>query len=230
MTTWPATADELIRRQQALGRLAPEPWRPPAALERIGGCFVCFERRRGAGVGDAGAAGDRGFAGAAVTHRRRLLAGVTASGPAGGPYLPALLALREGPLLEQAVRALPVTPEVLIVNASGRDHPRRAGLALQLGAVLGLPTVGVTTRPLVAEGDWPPDRRGATAPLRLAGELVGCWLRTRAGARPVAVHAAWRTDPADAVQVVLAATRRARTPEPLRRARTLARTRRAQGR
>jgi deoxyribonuclease V len=222
MTTWPATADELIQRQQALGELVAEHWQPPATLSRIGACFVCFERVQG-----AGAAGDMGFAGAAVTHRRRLLAGVTSSGPAGGPYLPTLLALREGPLLEQAVRALPIVPEVLVVNATGRDHPRRAGLALQLGAVLGLPTVGVTSRPLVAQGAWPADQRGATAPLRLGGELVGCWVRTRAGAKPVAVHAAWQTDAQAAVQVVLAATRRARTPEPLRRARTLARTRRA---
>jgi deoxyribonuclease V len=93
--------------------------------------------------------------------------------------------------------------------------------------VLGLPTVGVTTRPLVAEGAWPPDRRGARTPLVVGGEVVGCWVRTRAGARPVAVHAAWQTDAQAAVQVVLAATRRVRTPEPLRRARTLARTRRA---
>ena len=50
------------------------------------------------------------------------------------------------------MRALPVAPEVLLVNATGRDHPRRAGLAFHLGAVLGLPTVGVTTRPLVAQG------------------------------------------------------------------------------
>ena len=114
-----------------------------------------------------------------------------------------------------------------MVNATGRDHPCRAGLALHLGAVLGLPTVGVTTRPLVAQGAWPVDHRGATARLLLGGEVVGYWVRTRAGARPVAVHAAWQTDAQDAVQVVLAATRRARTPEPLRRARTLARTRRA---
>jgi len=53
-----------------------------------------------------------------------------------------MLALREGLLLEQAMRALPIAPEVLVVNATGRDHPRRAGLALHLGAVLGLPTVG----------------------------------------------------------------------------------------
>src|SRR4029450_10755055 len=171
MTTWPATADELIQRQQALGEMTPERWGSPATLQRIGACFVCFERVQG-----PGATGDAGFAGAPVPPRRRLLAGVTSSGPAGGPYLPALLALREGPLLEQAVRALPITPEVLVVNATGRDHPRRAGLALHLGAVLGLPTVGVTTRPLVAQGDWPADQRGATAPLRLGGEVVGCWV------------------------------------------------------
>ena len=136
---------------------------------------MCFERVHG-----AGAAGDKGFAGAAVTSRR-LLAGVSVSGPAGGPYRPALLALRQGPLLEQAVRPLPITPEVLVVNATGRDHPRRAGLALHLGAVLGLPTVGVTTRPLVAQGARPPDARGATAPLLLGDEVVGYWVRTRAG-------------------------------------------------
>jgi deoxyribonuclease V len=225
MATWPATANELIELQQVLGELTPEHWRPPTPLGRIGACFVCFER-----VPGAGAAGDRGFAGAAVTHRRRLLAGASVGGPAGGPYLPSLLALREGPLLEQAVRALPIAPQVLVVNATGRDHPRRAGLALHLGVVLGLPTVGVTTRPLVAEGDWPADQRGATAPLRLYGEVVGFWVRTRAGAKPVAVHAAWQTDARAAVQVVLAATRRARTPEPLRRARTLARTLRAHSR
>jgi deoxyribonuclease V len=222
MATWPTTAHELIRLQHALGEMTPERWQPPATLSRIGACFVCFEPVHG-----AGAAGDRGFAGAAVTHRRRQLAGASISGPAAGPYLPALLALREGPLLEQAVRALAIAPEVLVVNATGRDHPRRAGLALQLGAVLGLPTVGVTTRPLVAEGAWPPDQRGATAPLLVGGEVVSYWVRTRAGARPVAVHAAWQTDAQAAVQVVLAATRRVRTPEPLRRARTLARTRRA---
>ena len=225
MATWPATAHELTQLQQALGEMTQGRWQPPTTVLRIGACFVCFQRVQG-----AGAAGDRGFAGAAVTYRRRLLAGVTSSGPAGGPYLPALLALREGPLLEQAVRALPMVPEVLLVNATGRDHPRRAGLALHLGAVLGLPTIGVTTRPLVAHGDWPTDQRAATAPLLLAGEVVGCWVRTRAGGTPVAVHAAWQTDAQDAVQVVLAATRRARTPEPLGRARTLARTQRARPR
>jgi len=220
VSAWPDSAEELVRAQQALARASPPPWAAPQPPGRVGGCFVCFAR----GVAGAGAAGDPGVAGAAVTRGRRLEASATALGRARAPYLAALLALREGPLLEAGVRALAVAPPVLLVNATGRDHPRRAGLALHLGAVLDLPTVGVTSRPLAAEGRWPDDERGAAAPLRLGGELVGYWLRTRRGAKPVAVHAGWRTDPDAAVRLVLAATHRARTPEPLRRARTTART------
>jgi deoxyribonuclease V len=150
-------------------------------------------------------------------------------GAAGAGYEAGQLALREGPLLEAAVRALAEPPDVLLVNATGRDHPRRAGLALHLGRVLNLPTVGVTHRTLVAAGDWPPDERGAEAPLVLEGELVGYWLRTKRGVRPLAVHSAWRTDPDTAAAIVLAAVRRARTPEPLRVARRAARTARERG-
>jgi deoxyinosine 3'endonuclease (endonuclease V) len=42
------------------------------------------------------------------------------------------------------VRALPRRADVLLVDATGRDHPRRAGLALQLGVVLDVPTVRIT--------------------------------------------------------------------------------------
>ncbi len=127
------------------------------------------------------------------------------------------------------MRALPERPEVLIVNAGGRDHPRGAGLALHLGATLDLPSVGVTDRPLLASGVPPTDERGATSPLELEGREVARWLRTRRNARPVVVHPGWRTDLDAAVTVVTRATRRARTPEPLRRARRAAREARAAG-
>jgi deoxyribonuclease V len=115
---------------------------------------------------------------------------------------------------------------VLIVAATGRDHPRRAGLALHLGAVLGLPSLGVTHRPLLACGEWPADTPGARMPLVLEGEIVGCWLRTRPGTRPLAVHAGWRVDVETATEIVLAHSRW-RTPEPLRLARRAARSARA---
>jgi deoxyribonuclease V len=162
-----------------------------------------------------------------VTRRREGTQTVVVAGEAGAPYIPGLLALREGPLLEAAVRALGARMDVLLVDATGRDHPRRAGLATALGAVLDVPTVGVTHRPLVATGAWPEDRRGAAAPLRIGDETVACWLRVRPGGRPLVVHPAWRTDLDTAIAVVLGATARVRTPEPLRRARTAARRARA---
>jgi deoxyribonuclease V len=141
--------------------------------------------------------------------------------------VPGLLALREGPALEAAVRGLEMLPDVLLVDATGRDHPRRAGLATSLGAVLDVPTVGVTHRPLLASGDWPAPEWGATAPLRIDDEIVACWLRVRERARPLAVHPGWRTDLETAVAVVRAATARVRTPSPLREARRAARMARA---
>jgi deoxyribonuclease V len=146
---------------------------------------------------------------------------------AGAAYQPGLLALREGPALGAAMEALPVHPDVVLVDATGRDHPRRAGLALHLGVVLDVATVGVTHRPLRAHGAWPGPAVGEWAPLLLHDEMVGAWLRTRRGARPVAVHAAWRTDVATAVAVTAAVVGGARTPEPLRRARRAARVARS---
>jgi deoxyribonuclease V len=214
---WPLTREELIEEQERLAALEPTPWRfDPRA--RIGGVFVCFAR----GERGPGHAGDLAWAAASVDREE-----VVVPGGAGAPYEPGLLALREGAVLEAAVRELPRFPDVLLVDATGRDHPRRAGLALQLGAVLDLPTVGVTHRPLLAEGEWPLDERGYGTPLVLEGEPVGYWLRTRVGTRPLAVHAAWRTDPDTAADVVLSASR-TRTPEPLRRARRRAREARAQ--
>jgi deoxyribonuclease V len=216
---WPASAAELTALQASLGRQQPVPWHMHGR-PAIAGCFVCWRR----GIEGWGTPGEPGWAAAALLADGRLIDGAVVTGAAGAAYEPGLLALREGPLLAAAVRALPRHPDVLLVNATGRDHPRRAGLALHLGAVLDLPTVGVTHRPLLAAGAWPPDEAGAVSPLRLDDETVGVWLRTRRGARPLAVHAAWRTDAATAIAVVRAAAGDARTPEPLRQARELART------
>jgi deoxyribonuclease V len=216
---WPDGEEALERAQVALASATPDPWRPGVAPV-IAGCFVCFPR----GAVGSGARGEPGWAAAAIGADGP---GAVVRGAAGAPYRAGLLALREGPLLEAAVRALGTGPDVLLVDPTGRDHPRHAGLAAHLGAVLDLPTAGVTHRPLLARGDWPGEERGAHAPLVLGGETVGAWVRVTARRRPLAVHAAWRTDVDTAIAVVLAATARVRTPEPLRRARRAARRMRA---
>jgi deoxyribonuclease V len=248
---WPASDDELVALQARLAGAADvavefDPWSLTSdAL--VGGCFVAFAR----GEAGPGKPGDRAWAAAVVLRvddrshdepRRtdRHLRGATGDGtprraddvvaqavaaqlvPAA--YTPGLLARREGPVLAAAVTALEVTPDVLLVDATGVDHPRRAGLALHLGAATGLPTVGVTQQPLVAYGPLPEFRRGATSPLTLDGRRVGYWVCTRTGARPVVAHAGWRTTPETAARTVLAAsTEAARTPVPLQEARRVAR-------
>lgn len=229
---WPATAEELVELQLALARAAEvavstAPWRLlPQSL--VGGCFVAFAR----GETGPGKPGDRARAAAVVCRSGRLHGGLLASSvraervPAA--YAPGLLALREGRVLAGAVAGLDVWPDVLLVDATGLDHPRRAGLATHLGAAMDVPTVGVTHRPLVATGDPPELRRRMTAPVQVEGLRVGYWVCTRDGARPIVAHAAWRTTPEVAAQTVLAAsTPAARTPVPLREARRVAREARA---
>jgi deoxyribonuclease V len=253
---WPATEAELVTAQLRLAQAshAVPRWEPGASdgPPTAGGCFLAFAR----GEAGPGAPGDRAWA-AAVTwpwpegtsgtaRGRSPDAALRGSGPAlprhaldiaeqsvvtatvQAAYQPGLLALREGPLLEAAVRSLVQPPGLLLVDATGQDHPRRAGLATHLGAVLGLPSVGVTHRPLLAHGPPPSLERGATAPLWLDGAVVAYWVCTRSSARPVVAHAGWRTSPETAAAVVLAcSSEAARTPRPLAEARRVAREARA---
>ena len=219
---WPTTQDDLLAAERQLVLARPEPWRPHGS-SAVAGCFVCNQRGRAG----PGAAGDPAWAAAALVISHRLTDVAVVRDRAAASYVPGLLALRDGPLLEAAVRRLAVRPDVLLVNATGSDHPRRAGLALHLGARLEVPTIGVTSRPLVARGDCPADEGGAVGLLRIEADVVACWLRLKRGVRPVVVHPGWRIDLETAVAVVVAATRDARTPQPLRLARRAAREARA---
>ena len=240
---------------RAASALATRPW-VLAAVEGAGrgpliaGCFAAYER----GEAGPGHPGDRVWAAAVVWRptiadlnwrrsgavlRGRVLgpgprqatdveAQVVVAGQVPAAYSPGLLALREGPILAEALGALRERPDVIMVDATGLDHPRRAGLATHLGAVLDLPSIGVTHRPLVGFGVFPELRRGATAPVEVGDTEVGRWVCTRNRSRPVLAHAGWRTDPATAADLVLlASTPAARTPVPLQEARRVAREARA---
>ncbi len=219
-SAWPSTPRELEAVQLRLALLSPSPWTFPGRDLAIGG--VWFAAPTGS-PGDR--AGEVAWAAAVVLGPEDRQ--VVVRGRTGAGYVAGALALREGRMLEAAVRALEVTPDVLLVNATGRDHPREAGLALHLGAVLDMPTVGVTDRPLLATGPEPGAERWATSPIEVDGRVVAAWLRTQAGVRPIVVHPAWRTDLDAALAVVRGSVERARTPEPLRVARRAARLVRA---
>jgi deoxyribonuclease V len=250
---WPQSGDALFELQLVLGRAATEalesvPW-TARADPLIAGGFVAFGRPEENGEPAWAAAmawrpssvlraggeplrrTERALRGSTGSPRqaRDVEAQVVVGGRVSAQYEPGLLALRQGPLLEDAVRRLPLVPDVVLVDATGRDHPRRAGLAVHLGEVLGLPTVGVTNRPLLARGELSGAERGARSPVVLQDEVVGYWVTTRQGARPVLAHAGWRTSPETAAEIVLlASTNGARTPIPIQEARRAAREARAE--
>ncbi len=219
LNTWPETPEALVILQMRIAALTAETWRYNPGVASFAGCWICNPK----GHHGKGRSGDPCWAAAALVEKGRLEAVGTARGVVPAAYEPGQLALREGPLLEEALSRLPEMPEVLLVNATGRDHPRGAGLALHLGLKLALPSLGVTRQPLVADGPWPGEARGASEPLQIGGEVVACWLRTRGGVAPLVVHPGWRVELSDAVDVVLALTERFRIPEPLRQARRAAR-------
>jgi deoxyribonuclease V len=211
---WPTTPDALAREQERLASLAREPWTPRPGPLRVGACAVVFGR---------GGRDDLGWAAAVVEEVGEVIATSTHVARAEAPFQAGQLALREGPILEVVVRGLRRGPDVLLVAAAGRDHPRGAGLALHVGAVLDVPTVGVTDDPLLAAGDEPASAWASMAPLRLGGEIVAYRVRTRGGTKPIVAHAAWRTSAEVAADVVLGSCVLARWPEPMREARRLAR-------
>ncbi len=64
------------------------------------------------------------------------------------PYISGLLAFREIPAMAKAVKRLRARPDVLLVDAHGKIHPRRLGAASHLGLILGIPTIGVAKKHL----------------------------------------------------------------------------------
>jgi hypothetical protein len=152
-TPWPETRDELIQLQVALAQdaeaaLATSPWKL-SGTPIIGGCFVAFAR----GQSGHGHPGDEAWAAAVAwrpgsspisrqgePYRRSddMLRGASTTAPrrasdiedqavvAGrvpASYAPGLLALRQGPILAAAVARLSPVPDVLLVDATGLDHP-----------------------------------------------------------------------------------------------------------
>lgn len=219
---WAIDEEALVEIQQRLGAAARvvEPWEPPRAHALITTAFfICYQR----GLLGSGRRGDPAWVAAVSFDGRRMLDEQVLRRQAGAAYIPGLLALREGTMLEQAFRSLAMTPDLLIVNATGSDHPRRAGLATHLGAVVGVPSIGITDRPLLATGEPPGQQRGEAAPLLVDGAVVGYRLRSRAGVKPICVNSGWRTSVDLARDVVFELCQESRTPEPLRQARRLAR-------
>lgn len=145
-----------------------------------------------------------------------LLEEVTATREAPFPYIPGLLAFREGPVALAAYQRLTVQPDLLIFDAHGYAHPRRMGLASHLGVYLDRPSIGCAKSRLTGKYEEPGPEPGAWSPLVSHGEEIGRVVRTKARTKPIFVSVGYRITLPLAVEVVLQCIRGYRLPEPTR--------------
>jgi deoxyribonuclease V len=211
---WPETPEEAeaiqdrLRPLLDLGRPGPQTVRTAAGLD------VAYAED-----------GDRLAAAVVVldTATLEVIEESTVTGRAAFDYVPGLFAFRELPALVEALRKLTVMPDLLVSDGHGLAHPRRFGLACHLGALTGLPSVGVGKTRLLGSHDPPGDERGDMSALTDRGEVIGRALRTQARIKPVFVSVGHRIDLDTACRHVLALSPRYRLPETTRQADRLCR-------
>jgi deoxyribonuclease V len=140
----------------------------------------------------------------------------TAKLPVSFPYVPGLLAFREGPVVLAALEQLTSEPDVLMFDAQGMAHPRRMGLATHLGILLDMPAVGCAKSRLCGRDVVPDQEKGSWLPLEDRDEVIGAVVRTRSRVRPVYVSVGHRVDLEAAISLVLSCATKYRLPEPTR--------------
>jgi deoxyribonuclease V len=88
---------------------------------------------------------DAGEAVSAVVALRdgRVVERAVGRAPLEIPYVPGLLAFREAGAIVAALRALDADPALLVLDGSGRVHFRQAGIATHVGVLFDVPAVGV---------------------------------------------------------------------------------------
>ncbi|WP_166823765.1 endonuclease V [Thalassoroseus pseudoceratinae] len=138
--------------------------------------------------------------------------------PVRFPYITGYLAFREVPVLLELlkqVRAQRPVAEVVFVDGNGRLHPRRAGIACQLGVWAGIRTVGVGKKLLCGRVDQDSVKSDASQPVMDGDELLGTAMRATDKNRPIFVSPGHRIDVADATRLANLLFHGHRLPEPI---------------
>ena len=146
------------------------------------------------------------------------------------PYIPGLLAFREGEPIVAALEALEADPDLLLLDGSGRIHFREAGIATHVGVLFDVPSVGVAKSLLCGTPREPVDalQQGDRVAIEADdsmttpdGEVVGYAYQSRqypnsTTVNPLYVSAGHRVSAETAVDCVEACGGQYKLPEPTR--------------
>jgi deoxyribonuclease V len=147
---------------------------------------------------------------------------VIADAPLIFPYIPGLLAFREGPSVLAAWAKLQSKPDLLMFDGQGIAHPRGIGIASQMGLwlerpTIERPTIGVAKSRLYGlHAEVGPERGDRVDLLDKNTNVIGAVLRTRPKTNPLYVSPGHLIDVQHAVEFVMACCTTFRLPEPTR--------------
>lgn len=144
---------------------------------------------------------------------------ITAEVPLVFPYVPGLLAFREGPAFLAAWQKLENLPDLVMFDGQGIAHPRGIGIAAQMGLWLERPTIGVAKSRLFGKHAEPGPRKGDYEPLyhpRRPNEVIGAVLRSKEKTNPLYISPGHLMDVPHAITFVQNCVTAYRLPEPTR--------------
>jgi deoxyribonuclease V len=145
------------------------------------------------------------------------LEAVVADTPLLFPYIPGLLAFREGPAVLAAWAKLQNKPDLLMFDGQGIAHPRDIGIASHMGLWLERPTIGVAKSRLYGRhAEVGPGRGDHADLLDKQGNIIGTVLRTRERTNPLYISPGHLIDVETATEFVRACLTSYRLPEPTR--------------
>lgn len=148
-----------------------------------------------------------------ISHRSKV------SPPLVFPYIPGLLAFREGPAILAAWEKLQAKPDLLMFDGQGIAHPRGIGIASQMGLWLDRPAIGVAKSRLYGHHPVVGLKRGDMAELhdeRVPARTIGAVLRTRENTNPLYLSPGHLIDLPHVIDFVLKCCTQYRLPEPTR--------------
>jgi deoxyribonuclease V len=136
---------------------------------------------------------DRAVSAAVAIRDGVVIEYASATTPLSIPYVPGLLAFREGEPMLAALAALDADPDLLVCDGSGRIHFREAGIATHVGVLLDVPSVGVAKSLLCGEPESSTDGRpeGWRTPIRADGAVET--VASRSDAEPPVIGHAFQS-------------------------------------
>lgn len=138
------------------------------------------------------------------------------------PYIPALLAFREGPVILKVLSRLSTKPDLIIFAGHGIAHPRSFGMASHLGLITDIPSIGCARKCLVGDYLVPAGRKGSCTSLFISDVEIGLVFRTKEDVKPMFISPGHKCGIRDAMDIISNSLTSYRMPEPLRLAHLLA--------